>query len=814
MRILISGGGTGGHIYPAIAIADEIKKRNSNAQLLFVGASDKMEMQRVPQAGYKIIGLWISGIQRKITFKNILFPIKLIFSLFKSWLIILKFKPHIVIGTGGFASGPILFASSLMKIPTLIQEQNSYPGITNQLLAKRAKKICVAYDNLNHFFDKNKMVKTGNPIRAQIASFHNYTLKNPHEHFGLDNTKKTILILGGSLGAQAINQIIEENLNWFIQKDVQLLWQCGKFYFEKCKKSVEKLENNLIKIYDFITDMNYAYAIADIIVSRSGASTISELSIIGKLPIFIPSPNLAEDHQTKNAMALVNKNAALILKQNDIQKLLPMIEKYLFHDPTKKQMEQNLKSMALPNATSHIVDEMMKLIPKCNMSTLAHITQVFFIGIGGAGMSSLAQYFQAIGKSVGGYDRVKSENTNMLSDIGIEIFFEDDINFIPKDYTHKEHTLIIYTPAISKENNIFLYFSQNKFILKKRAEILGMISKETFCIAIAGTHGKTTTTAILAHIMKVANYPATSFLGGISQNYNSNLILGGKDTMVVEADEFDRSFLQLHPDICCITSMDADHLDIYHNHDELKRAFYLFSNKIKKRKNIIIRKGLPIKGQTYAVEEKADFYIDNILAKNGSYTFDIHTLDKHIQNIKMNSAGKHNLENTIAAVALAYKKNISLEIIRKALNSFQGVKRRFDYHIKTKNCIYIDDYAHHPKEIKSTILAIKEMHPHKRILGIFQPHLFSRTHEFADEFAQSLALLNELFLLEIYPARETPISGVNSNWLLKKIPLKHKKVIPKKDINKHIKNAHFDILLTLGAGDIGELVPTIKRNLI
>ena len=441
---------------------------------------------------------------------------------------------------------------------------------------------------------------------------------------------------------------------------------------------------------------------------------------------------------------------------------------------------------------------------------IANVTNIFFIGIGGVGMSALCQYFIAIGKNVYGYDRIENEHTNMLSVIGVQIFFNDDANSIPNDCTLRENTIVVYTPAIPKENKVLLYFLHNKFAVKKRAEVLGMISEDMFCVAVAGTHGKTTTTTILSHIMKVANHPAVSFLGGISQNYNSNFILGGQDTMVVEADEFDRSFLHLHPNMCCITSMDADHLDIYHNHNDLKKTFRLFASRVKNYSDILVRKGLNIKGKTYAVGEKADFYINGVSRKNGSYTFDIHTPDKNIQNVKMNFAGKHNLENTIAAVSLAYKNNIPLETISEALSSFRGIKRRFNYHVKRDDRIYIDDYAHHPEEIRSMVLAVREMHPNKRILGIFQPHLFSRTRDFVDEFAQSLALLDELFLLEIYPARETPIPGVNSDWLLQKTPLKQKRIVPKKNIDKYINEANFDILLTLGAGDIGKLVPTIK----
>ena len=358
VNVIISGGGTGGHIYPAIAIANELKLRYPEANILFVGAEDKMEMEKVPQAGYSIEGLWISGIQRKFTLSNLVFPFKLISSLFKANAIIRKFKPDVAIGTGGFASGPTLMVANQKGIPTVLQEQNSYPGITNKLLSKKAKKICVAYDNLERFFHANKIEKTGNPVRQDLLSIHTKT-EEGKEFFKLDTNKKTVLVIGGSLGARRVNQLIASQLDFFKEQGVQLIWQCGKLYYEEYKKYNELEE---VQVHQFLNRMDYAYAAADFIISRAGASSVSELCIVGKPVIFIPSPNVAEDHQTKNAKSVVDKHAALMIKESELD-TFPVVFETLLKDKGKQEsLAENIKELALPNATNHIVNEIEKLI--------------------------------------------------------------------------------------------------------------------------------------------------------------------------------------------------------------------------------------------------------------------------------------------------------------------------------------------------------------------------------------------------------------------------------------------------------------------
>lgn len=357
-RFIISGGGTGGHIYPAVAIANELKNRFPDAEFLFVGAKDKMEMQKVPQAGYAIKGLWISGIQRKLTLDNAMFPLKLASSMWNSFKIIKSFKPNVVIGTGGFASGAVLKAASMLNIPTVIQEQNSYPGITNKLLAKRAHKICVAYENLERFFPKDKMILTGNPVRQDLIKAADKS--EAISYFNLDANKKTLLVLGGSLGARRINQLIEKELDFLLSQNIQIIWQCGKLYLNDYSKYNEK-EN--VQVVAFIDRMDLVYAAADVVISRSGASSVSELCIVGKPTIFIPSPNVAEDHQTKNAKAISDKNGAILIKESELEMQFETIFSDLISNENKQsELSQNIKKLAKPNATKDIVEEIVKLI--------------------------------------------------------------------------------------------------------------------------------------------------------------------------------------------------------------------------------------------------------------------------------------------------------------------------------------------------------------------------------------------------------------------------------------------------------------------
>lgn len=464
-----------------------------------------------------------------------------------------------------------------------------------------------------------------------------------------------------------------------------------------------------------------------------------------------------------------------------------------------------------------------------NLDLYKHI---YLIGIGGIGMSALARYFNAKGKHVCGYDKVQSALCKELENEGINIHYTDGIEYIPKaikEATYNE-ILVIYTPAIPAENPELTYFTDKGFKLHKRAEVLGLISRQSFTIAVAGTHGKTTTSAILAHILYSAGKQSTAFLGGISKNYNTNLLLAEKgNILIVEADEYDRSFLQLEPDIAIITSVDADHLDIYENKDDLQAAFIQFASQIKPKGVLLVEDSITIDFPTpeegaklsYSASSKADYYAENIRVKDGKMAFDMTALDilpgmtyeKKQEGLEFILPGIHNVSNAIAAAAAACYLGLSCEDVAKGLSTFKGINRRFDIHINTQKLAYIDDYAHHPEEVSATITAAKQLFPEREITVVFQPHLFTRTQDFAKEFASSLSLANQLILLDIYPAREEPIEGVDANMLLDLCTNIKKETCSKEQLLKVLEGEHLDVLLTLGAGDIGTLVQPIKHML-
>ncbi len=449
---------------------------------------------------------------------------------------------------------------------------------------------------------------------------------------------------------------------------------------------------------------------------------------------------------------------------------------------------------------------------------LNKINTIYFLGIGGIGMSALARFFQSKKKNIFGYDKTPSQLTDELMAEGMNIHFEENIQLVPENVD-----VVVYTPAIPANNKEYQWFIENKIPMMKRSEILGILSDSFKTIAIAGTHGKTTTSTLTAHLLKQSSLDCTAFLGGIAKNYQTNLLLSDKSNLLVaEADEFDRSFLHLHPHSAVITSADADHLDIYKNKSQLQLAFVQFASQVKPNGNLIIKKGVNLNLNpddqstlySYSLENGADFFPENIQIQNGLYTFDFVTPDEVMKNMKLGLPGLFNVENAIAALAAAYLNGANEHELRAGLGSFLGVKRRFDFRINNQGMVYIDDYAHHPAELRACITSARHLFPGKRISGIFQPHLYSRTRDFADEFALSLDLLDEIILLPIYPARELPIKGIDSEMLLQKIKNPNKTLLSKDQlVDELIKNKKLEVLLTLGAGDIDRLVPMIEEAL-
>jgi UDP-N-acetylmuramate--alanine ligase len=441
---------------------------------------------------------------------------------------------------------------------------------------------------------------------------------------------------------------------------------------------------------------------------------------------------------------------------------------------------------------------------------LEHVKYIYFLGIGGIGMSALAKYFHRLGKQVSGYDKTPSTITAGLEELGIAICFSEDLAAV--DHLNAEETLVVLTPAVPKNHAQWHYFLQHSFTILKRAEVLGLITQDTFCFAVAGTHGKTTTSAILGHILYTANTDVTAFVGGIVEQYESNLIGTGKTVTVVEADEFDRSFLKLSPNLLCVTSIDADHLDIYGTAENIAEGFNQFAEKVPSDKRFVA-KGIPISGHTISSTEDADVSAKNIRIENGNYVFDVSYFDEEIIGLEFGLPGRHNLSNALTAMAMAKAYGIDNADIKQALKSFRGIERRFSQVYKSDDRVYIDDYAHHPTEIAAVHQALRELYPNDRILALFQPHLFSRTQDFGADFAKELSAFDEVALLEIYPARELPIPGINSAWLLSQMQHDHATLIEKSEVLNTIKKSKSRIVLTIGAGDIGVLVNDIKMML-
>ncbi len=448
----------------------------------------------------------------------------------------------------------------------------------------------------------------------------------------------------------------------------------------------------------------------------------------------------------------------------------------------------------------------------------------YFLGVGGIGMSALARFFNHYQKKVAGYDKTESDLCKQLQEEGMDCHYDENVTTLETLLASykKEEVLIVYTPAVPKEHSEYQYLLAKGYLVLKRAQVLGEITRKFKTIAIAGTHGKTTTTTLVTHLLKSAGINCFSFMGGISKNYNTNLLLGDVNDreayVVVEADEYDRSFLTLHPQIAVITSADADHLDIYGDANHVKEGYTLFSKQVKKGGVLIVKKNvdndlrLTDKRIIYSLNLDTEYCAQSITIENAQFFYDIKSPVESISNVTLGLPGLHNVENSIAAVVIAQQLGIKGDVIKEGLRSFSGVKRRFDYRVKTEKVVYIDDYAHHPEELKATIDSVKKLYPGKKVTGIFQPHLFSRTRDFGDAFAESLDMLDECILLEIYPAREKPIEGVTSQWLLDKMKLKNKKLLSKSAVLEEIKKGK-EVIVTMGAGDIDSLIEPIENLL-
>ncbi len=812
MRVIVSGGGTAGHIYPALAVAEELRSRG--AEVLFVGANGKMEMERVPLFGFKIVGLPIAGIRRSMTpsaiLHNIKVPFKMLSSTRRARRVIKEFRPDVVVGFGGYASAPIVRAAQKMSIPTLLQEQNSYAGLTNRVLAKGAKAICVAYRGMERFFDGSKIKVTGNPL---LGNLQNLPSKDEAaKDLSLRSDIPTLLVTGGSLGTRTLNEMVFKFLSSGYDQKIQIIWQCGKFYHSEFLARVGELsvpENITFTLVPFIEKMASAYALSDLVLCRSGASTVSELQLLGKPVLFVPSPNVAEDHQTANARAVVEAGGALMVSDSEaVQSAMNLAIETLNSSEKLKAMSKAIGAMAHPNSTKEVADIVESQVKGASKEP----KRVYFVGVGGIGMSALARFFRAEGYMVAGYDRVRTPLCEALESEGMEIHYEDSVELIPSGFRDPSGVEVIYTPAIPKDHSELCWFRDSGFNVVKRSAALGLLCRDKYTMAVAGTHGKSSTTTLVAWLNHSASTDGTgsAFLGAISKNFGTNTVMGSGDRMAVEADEFDRSFHSLHPNVALITAADPDHLDIYGTAEAFKEGFEKFVSQCSEA--VIIKEGVElsvpsgIRKYSYSLDrETSDYRAQNIvLGEDGLYSFDVVTPKGVIKGCKLGVPGLVNVENAVGAIALLDMRGYDEDGLRRGLESFKGIERRFDMWFSTPTKAYMDDYAHHPEELRTMLNSLRAIFPSRHITVAFQPHLYSRTKDFAAGFAESLSLADRVVLIPIYPAREEPIEGVTSKIIYDGVTVE-KYLVGREELAETIASLECDVVVTAGAGDIDML---------
>lgn len=814
LRVIVSGGGTGGHIFPAIAIADELARLRPGTEFLFVGASGKMEMDKVPRAGYRIEGLPIRGLQRKLTLANLSFPFRLLKSLWKSRQLIRDFQPDVVVGTGGYAGGPVLYAAARAGVPTLVQEPNAYAGLANKWLGRHVDRICVAFAGMERFFPAEKLVITGNPVRQSLLDG---AVDWRSSKLGeAASATRNILLMGGSGGARSLNEAMAAATAVIADHpDVSWTWQCGQAYYEQFKDCATAALPN-VELTAFLDRMDEAYGRADLVIGRAGSTTIAEIEYLGKPAIFVPSPWVAEDHQTMNARALTTDGAAYLVPDVEASARLVPTALDLLNDSTAlAELGRKARARAKVGAVTRIAREVLDVAG-------ASERHAYFIGIGGIGMSALARYYHRRGWRVSGYDRTATDLTKTLEAEGIGVHYQARPDAIPGLRDETDEVLYVYTPAVSADFAELQALRAAGKPLLKRAEALGRISRYLDCVAVAGTHGKTTTTTLATYLLRAGGVDTSAFLGGIPRDFAGNYVHGESNWVTVEADEYDRSFLQLDPRLAVILGTDADHLDIYGDHKTLLReGFGAFAARVDPAGCLLLRHDLTdgpwenvrASRKTFGIG-KGDYRAERVRVEDGRFVFDFHYPGgESLLGLQLPLPGRHNVENATAALALALEAGADADAMALALPKFRGIGRRFEFVHRSAELTIIDDYAHHPTELRAAIGAARELFPDREICGVFQPHLYSRTRDFAADFASALDLLDRTVLLPIYPAREEPIAGVSSEMLLNSMQSENKRLLTKEELPEYLHQNRPEVLLLLGAGDIAALVADLTETL-
>jgi UDP-N-acetylmuramate--alanine ligase len=817
-RVVITGGGTGGHVFPAVAIGHALEPFIGRENLLFLGATGKMEMEKVPEAGFAIRGLPVRGLRGTISLSNLALPFRLLAAFLKAFVIIRRFRPNVVVGVGGFASAPGLLVARLTGIPIVIQEQNSIPGKVNRFFGRRASLICTAFPGMERHFGGRRVVMTGNPVRASLEGAHALRAEGC-ARFGLNPSRPVVLLVGGSQGAKSLNEAMKIALPELTRHGIQVIWQTGLSFAPAAESFLAQHQFSGVTALPFIREMELAYGAADLVVSRAGALAIAELALVRLPAILVPFPFAAEDHQHYNAASVVNLGGAALIPDGSVRdSLAHKVISMISDEKLLKKMSEHAGLLAMHGAAIRIgklirdVCAGYRRFQTDYVIIPEEVRKVYFLGAGGIGMSAIARWFLLKNIEVHGYDRTATPLTRALEKEGAVLHYDDQPELIPSDTD-----LVVITPAIPSSLEERRSVLQLGVPVVKRAELLGMISRSLKTIAVAGTHGKTSTSSMIIHLLRTAGLPATGFVGGITRNFDTNFIFTPASRfLVVEADEYDRSFLHLAPDFSVITSTDADHLDVYGTHQEMHETFVKFG-RLNGNQPLFTGPGveLPFGKETSSYGNNLEgglWRAENIRDEGLTVVFDLVLDGETLKDVVLGIPGRHNVENGIAAAAAARWAGASNDDIRRGLKTYRGVVRRFDVRVNNEKVLYIDDYAHHPTELDACIGAVRMVAPEKRITGVFQPHLFTRTRDFAQGFAESLSKLDQIILLEIYPAREEPIPGVDAAMLFELIKNPNKVLLKKEEVVPYLAGHHPEVMLTLGAGDIDTLVPVLTEH--
>jgi len=818
--LMIAGGGTGGHIYPAIAIAQEWMARDARRGVIFVGTERGLEKTIVPKAGFPLAFISAGGLKGKRIGDTIKGLFRLPIGFTQAFSLVGKHHPNVVLGVGGYSSGPVLMAAKLRGVPTAIHESNAFPGLTNRILARFVTAAAVAFEGAASRMSRADAVITGNPIRKEFFSDNRQPTTDNH---------KRLLIFGGSQGSRVINDAMIGALLFMapLRGRIDIVHQTGPNELEKVRQAYRASAFADARVVPYLDPIVDEIASADLVVSRSGAMTVGELAAAGRAAILIPFAAATDNHQELNARAVQQAGGAIVITERELspERLAFAITEIVNDTDRTARMGARARTLAVPDATKKIVDllekiersELELLITKpLSRMNLDKIKKIHFVGIGGIGMSGLAEILTGRGMTVTGCDLKHSSATTLLASRGVDVR-------IGHDTAHLAGVDAVVVTAAVRGANVEVDAARERGIeIIRRKELLAAIVDEKRGVGVSGTHGKTTTSAMIATVLEDAGLDPTVIIGGMLRNIASNAKSGAGDVIVVEADEYDRTFHELHPEVAVITNIEADHLEYYDSFDNIVEAFRIFTDNVKPGGAIIgcvddpavaallKRRGNDRKIVRYGLGSGADLTARNLRFDERGSTFDV----EGVGSFKLLVPGQHNVHNALAAIAVARELGVNPEAIARGVAKFLGVDRRFQILGDYNGALVVDDYAHHPTEIRATLDAARSGYPQRRVVALFQPHLYSRTRDFAVEFGESLRGADVAFVAPIYAAREMPIEGVSSRMIadatngIEFLDRSHIEII--NELRRRLQPD--DVFIAMGAGDVHEIAEALVRG--